>query len=121
MRLTVLTLFLLAIILNAVANILIKASAIKQNIDDPSGYLKSFLNPFLISGLASFALALVAYRFVLGHGMKLSIAYPIMTTAGFAIVILASKIFFHEDLNLVQWIGIALLAAGIWLVAFHAA
>jgi multidrug transporter EmrE-like cation transporter len=53
--------------------------------------------------------------------MKLSIAYPIMTTAGFAIVILASKIFFHEDLNLVQWIGIALLAAGIWLVAFHAA
>jgi len=115
--LTTLIVLILAIVLNAVANILIKASALKKDDAGVEGLIKSvILNPWLIAGVTSFALALVAYRFVLTN-MKLSVAYPLMTTCGFAIVILASRYFFHENLNMIQWAGIGLLVLGIWMIA----
>lgn len=118
----VIFIFGLAIVLNALANVLLKASAIKQNpVSDLTGYLASLFNPFLIAGVASFGLALLAYRFVLGHGLKLSIAYPLMTTTGFAIVVIASHYFFDEHIHPIQWFGIALLGVGLWLVAFRVA
>ena len=121
MKSSVLIVFILAIILNATANILIKGSAIKKSDQVISEgfvrYIQDLFHPLFISGIISFGLALIAYRFVLGNGLKLSVAYPIMTTSGFAIVILASRVFFKETLHPVQWVGIALLAAGLWLVA----
>lgn len=99
-----------------------KASALEEEgTDTLSGIeaiLKStLLNVWFMAGLTCFGLALVAYKFVLGKGVKLSVAYPLMTTCGFAIVLLASRIFFHETLNPLQWFGIGLLVAGIWLIA----
>lgn len=112
--------FALAISLNALANILIKASALRKDEPGLEGLLKGvILNPSLIAGLVSFGLAFVAYRYVLGHGIKLSVAYPLMTTCGFAIVLLASRFLFHEMLTTVQWLGIGLLVAGLWLIAFQ--
>lgn len=70
-----------------------------------------------MGGLTCFGLALIAYKYVLGKGVKLSTAYPLMTSCGFAIVLLASRYFFNETLNGVQWFGIGLLVAGIWLIA----
>ncbi len=105
--------FLLAIVLNAGANILMKASAVNRG----EGWQDQILNPYMITGLASFGLAFLAYRQVLLRGIPLSIAYPIMTTAGFIIVLAASNVFFHERLDWVQWTGIGLLVAGIWLIA----
>jgi multidrug transporter EmrE-like cation transporter len=108
---------LVAIVLNAAANILVKASALKKDDEGLTGAITGILlNPWLIGGLASFGLAFVAYRFVL-KDMKLSIAYPIMTTCGFAIVLVASRIFFQETLNSWQWIGIGFLVIGLWLIA----
>src|SRR5689334_14459461 len=99
--------FGLAIVLNATANILVKASALNKDEEGAVGLIKGFLlNPLLIAGLASFGLAFVAYRYVLNQGIPLSTAYPLMTTLGFAIVLVASRIFFHETLNPIQWGGI---------------
>ncbi|MDH5657058.1 MAG: cation transporter [Spirochaetia bacterium] len=120
MKSTVLIVFIIAIVMNATANILIKASTFKKNegfLEYLPEYIREVFNPIFISGVISFGLALIAYRFVLANGMKLSVAYPIMTTSGFAIVILASRVFFKETLHPVQWGGIALLALGLWLVA----
>jgi multidrug transporter EmrE-like cation transporter len=105
--------FLLAIVLNAGANVLMKASAVNR----VEGLQDQILNPFMIAGLASFGLAFLAYRQVLLRGIPLSIAYPVMTTAGFIIVLAASHFVFHERLDGQQWTGIALLVAGIWLIA----
>lgn len=121
MKSTVLFVFILAIVFNAAANILIKASTLKKAGEEVPqglmGYITEMLNPLFITGIMSFGLALIAYRYVLGNGMKLSIGYPIMTTSGFAIVILASWVFFKESLHPIQWLGIGLLALGLWLVA----
>lgn len=82
------------------------------------GLIKAYvLNPYLILGVLSFAFALVAYRYVLNHGIKVSAAYPVMTTGGYAIVIVLSFMLFNETLNLIQWAGIGLLIAGIWLIS----
>ncbi|GIX42851.1 MAG: cation transporter [Leptospiraceae bacterium] len=105
---------IVAIVLNALANILIKASAIYSNDETIIGLIT---NPWLISGLISFGLAFVFYRYVLSKGLPLSIAYPLMTTTGFAIVIIASRIFFNERLVLIQWLGIGFIVLGIWLIA----
>lgn len=105
---------ILAIILNALANILIKASSLYSQDNSLIGLIYNF---WLWGGLICFGLALVFYRYVLSKGLALSIAYPIMTTAGFAIVILASSIFFHERLVTIQWVGIGCLVLGIWLIA----
>lgn len=77
------------------------------------------LNPYFIGGLASFGLALLGYRYVLGKGLKLSLAYPVFTSSGFIIVLIASSLFFKERLNLTQWIGIAFILIGVWLTALQ--
>jgi len=110
--------FGLAIVLNATANILVKASALKKDEEGAVGLIKGFLlNPVLIAGLTSFGLAFVAYRYVLSQGIPLSTAYPLMTTLGFAIVLVASRMFFNETLNAIQWGGIGLLVIGLWMIA----
>ncbi len=114
----VIIIFGIAITLNAVANILIKASALKKDSSGIDGMVKGFLlNPWMIAGILSFGLALIAYRYVLNQGIKVSVAYPIMTTTGYAIVIVASRLFFQEYLSNLQWLGIALVVAGIWLIS----
>lgn len=110
--------FILAIVLNAFANILIKASALRNDESGLRGFIEAtLLNPWLIAGLTSFGLAFIAYRHVLAQGIRLSVAYPLMTTCGFAIVLLASRVFFHETLHGLQWLGIGFLVVGLWLVA----
>jgi multidrug transporter EmrE-like cation transporter len=107
-----------AIFLNALANILIKASALKKDEMSVNGLVKGFiLNPWMIAGIMSFGIALIAYRYVLNQGIKVSLAYPLMTTTGYALVLLASRFFFNEHLNSVQWIGIGFLVVGIWLIS----
>lgn len=105
---------LIAIILNALANIFVKASANHKN----ENILDLITNFYLILGLLSFGLAFLAYRYVLSRGFALSITYPIMTSAGFAIVILASKYLFKETMTPIQWLGIIFLMIGIWLITY---
>ena len=49
--------FILAIVLNASANILIKASAYRSGEMGTEELIKQLFNPWLIAGLASFGLA----------------------------------------------------------------
>ena len=110
--------FIISIVLNALANILMKAGAIQQQpTDSMVGYLWQMgTNLYVIGGVLCFGLALAAYNFVLGR-INLSVAYPINTSLGYVLVILASWLLFRENLSLVQVGGIGLIVAGVWLVA----
>jgi len=106
---------LAALIVNAVANILIKASTMYSEGNKLSCLM---LNPYWISGVASFGIALILYTKALEH-LELSLAYPIMTGGGFAIVVFFSWILFSENLSshkilgyILVWIGILLLTRG---------
>ncbi len=108
----------LAIILNALANILMKVAMLKQEKTTNIITLvtQSLTNPVLLLGIVSFGLALVAYCFVLAK-INLSIAYPLMTSLGFLIVILASWLFLGENITKIQIVGFTCIIAGVWMVA----
>ncbi|MCH7703305.1 MAG: EamA family transporter [Planctomycetes bacterium] len=115
-----------ALILNASANLLIKFGMNK--IDQAGGLLaggavaglvRAAGSPQLIAGGFCFAANLVFYAYAL-QKMKISVAYPIMVTAGFAIIVIVAGWQLGERLTVVQWTGVALILVGVSLVASHA-
>ena len=108
-----------AFVANAVANILIKEGMKAKQLDIArlAPTLKVIaLNPVVLSGVFFFALALAAYSFVLSQ-VKLSVAYPIMTSAGFLIVIAYSFLKLNEHITALQGAGLLFILAGVWMVA----
>lgn len=109
-----------AIIFNASANILMKAGMARGGSLDGLKMTeilsKMAGNYILWAGVACFALNLAAYSYALSK-MNLSIAYPVMVSCSFVIVALASVLFMQEVLNWMQAGGLALIIAGVWLVA----
>ncbi len=107
-----------ALLLNASANVLIKVG-MRSSSQAPEGaglVERYLLNGYLWAGVTCFGIALVFYAWTLLK-MPLSLAYPIMTTLGFAIVLGASAIFFGERLNGIQYAGLGLILVGVWLAS----
>jgi small multidrug resistance pump len=109
-----------AIVFNALANILLKLGMKDAGSLGKLGLGKmielAITNLWVWLGLASFGIAFVLYSVVLSR-MKLSIAYPIMTSCGYIIVVVAALILFGEQLSLLKLTGIAIIAAGIWVIS----
>lgn len=110
-----------ALSLNAIANLLMKAGADRlAPIGDP-GFFKSLLGNYpLLAGVALFALNVVFYLAALTR-LNLSVAYPVMMAGGVLIVFCAALAYFHEPVTGTQFLGAVLLAAGIVLVTRGAA
>lgn len=112
---------LLAIICNAGANIMIKAAMRQSPIVLEQGAILSAVtqaikNPFLIGGVVLFGVALAAYSVVLSK-INLSVAYPIMTGAGFLLVFLFSGLYFKESITAIHILGSVLILTGVWVLA----
>ena len=112
--------FIVAITLNAVANILLKVGAEKTKESDNIFELLFGMatNPITILAVFCFAAGMAAYNYVLMKS-NLSVAYPIMTSVGYIIVLLASWLFLKETLTILQISGILLIVAGVWMVAVN--
>lgn len=109
---------ILAILLNASANISIKIGMLKVGEADSLIALlkRAIAQPTLIIGVALFALALIAYCMVLIK-LSLSVAYPVMVSMSLVIVVLASYFIIKESIARIQFIGFFLIIAGVWMVA----
>jgi multidrug transporter EmrE-like cation transporter len=112
-----------ALVLNATANLLIKASAGGAPgggavlAGGAVGAIKGLLTNWLfLVGLVCFGLNLVAYQFAL-QKMQISIAYPIMVTCGYVIIVVVASLKMGERLVPVQWVGVGLILLGVWLVS----
>ena len=110
----------IAVLLNATANILMKVGMTRtgglDGLSVSEILLKMLSNYLLWAGCVSFALALVAYSYVLSK-VNLSVAYPVMTSLGYIIVVLSSVFFLKESLSPVQITGVIVIIAGVWMVA----
>jgi len=78
-------------------------------------FLQIFQNIYLFFGLISFGLGFFFWLFVLSK-IQLNIAYPIMTSLNFCLVIVGSWFFFREELSSLQILGIGLIILGIYLL-----
>ncbi len=116
-----------ALTLNAFANLLMKIGM--KSVDATGGILQSgpvaavrtvLTTAPLIIGLICFALNAVFYMYALqSKALKISVAYPIMVGGGYALIAVIA--YFHpslaERLTWPQWFGVALVMAGIVLIA----
>ena len=115
-----LAVLVIAIVFNAGANIMLKVGMKNSGSIAEHGIsgmvMRALSSVYVWAGLAAFGIAFVFYSVVLSR-MDLSKAYPIMTSAGFAIVVVASWLMFQEVITWPKLVGIATIAVGIWIVS----
>jgi multidrug transporter EmrE-like cation transporter len=114
----------LALVLNAMANLMMKFGSVglkaalqanpRRDVAALAGILAQ--NWVLVLGLLFFASNVVLYTYAL-QTIKISVAYPIMVTVGFAIIAVVAWRCLGESLSPVQWGGIVLILIGVYLVA----
>ena len=116
----------LALILNATANLMMKFGVKRFG---PGGVsLEQGLVPaattvlanwVLIVGLLCFAVNVAFYTYALS-GIKISVAYPIMVSGGFAVIAVVAWRYLGETLSTAQWAGVGMILVGVFLVASQA-
>ena len=114
----------LAVILNATANLMIRAGARAVGASCSEGIavpmlaaLKAGLvNPWIIAGVVCFALDLVVYTYALTK-LPVSLVYPIMVSVSYAVIICVAMVWFSEKVSAWQIVGVGVIMVGVWLVA----
>jgi len=113
-----------ALLCIAAMNLLIKAGARAMESQQQVGASLSLLsmvktalvNPWIIGGMICGILNLAAYTFAL-RKFPVSTAYPIMIGISYAIIVCGAAVWFSERLTAWQMVGMALILAGVWMVA----
>ena len=73
-------------------------------------------NPFVLLGLAGYVSSVTGYIIVLSK-TNLSVAYPILMSTGYALVVLVSFVFLKEPFGTVKWAGLSLILVGVVLIS----
>ena len=115
------SLVLAGVLLNAAAQLLLKAGTNRigefafavENIV-PVG-LKVAASPFVIGGLACYAVSVVVWIMALSR-VPVSVAYP-MLSIGYIVNAAAAWFLFGESLTAQKLVGIGFIVVGVWLVA----
>jgi multidrug transporter EmrE-like cation transporter len=107
----------IALVLNALANILIKYAALHPAPPRPGWpeVLQVYLHWPWIAGVICFATNLLAYTMALRR-LPLSLAYPIMVSTGYLLILVVSAFLFQEKLVIRQYLGAGLMLGGLWLL-----
>lgn len=106
------SLVIAAAINNSIAGLLLKRS----RIDPPNDSLIALLlSPWLIAALFFYGANVVLFAKSLDK-LPVSAAYPVLAGLGFGLIAIFGKLIFDERLGLNQWMGMALVLAGIILL-----
>jgi multidrug transporter EmrE-like cation transporter len=113
-------LVLAGVILNAMAQLLLKAGADRVGPLELSAKSLQLLPPLVLSapivaGLACYAVSVVIWIVALSR-VEVSIAYP-MLSIGYVITAVAAAMFFGEALTPAKLGGIVAIGIGVWLLA----
>ena len=118
-------LILTGVLLNAVAQLLLKAGAraISGLTDSFAGGwgqvwdigVRLAANPPIIGGLFCYAVSVVVWVLALAR-VPVSVAYPLLSI-GYVVNALLAWMLFHEPLGAVKLAGIGVILVGVWLVA----
>jgi multidrug transporter EmrE-like cation transporter len=107
-----------ALTLNALANVLIKYSMSRgvRPLVPIHGPAAPFLSWSYLLALFCFAANLGCYSIAL-KTLKISLAYPLMVSLGYLVILAFGWFLFGERLSAIQYVGIGLILAGVWFVA----
>lgn len=121
MSLTAFSLLLSGVLLNAAAQLFLKAGTLRigefafsmENIV-PIGW-RLATQPFIVAGVGCYAISLIVWIMGLSR-VPVSIAYP-MLSIGYIISAVAAWYLFGESLTAQKMIGIGFIVIGVYLVA----
>lgn len=108
-----------ALVANATANVLIRwgMKDLQLSLGQPVQLARAILlNGRVLAGIVLFACNVLAYAYALSR-IRLSVAYPVMTSLGLVIVMVLSFFLMGERITPLQVVGTALILAGVVLVA----
>lgn len=115
-----------ALVLNATANLMIRfgMQAIDLELAEAGappavlpGLVRLVLRHWVVlAGLACFAANVFFYAYAL-RKMPISVAYPVMVTGGFVIIVTVAGMILKERLTTLQWAGVLAIMVGVTLVA----
>ena len=115
------SLVLAGVLLNAAAQLLLKAGTNRIgefafSLDNvvPVG-IKVASSPFVLGGLACYAVSVVVWIMALSR-VPVSVAYP-MLSIGYIVNAVAAWLLFGESLAAQKLVGIGFIVVGVWLVA----
>ena len=121
MSLTVFSLLLTGVLLNAAAQLLLKAGtmrigefAFSANNIVPIG-IQLATQPFIVAGVGCYVISLVVWIMGLSR-VPVSIAYP-MLSIGYIVSAIAAWYLFGESLTAQKMLGIGFIIIGVYLVA----
>ena len=111
------------VLLNAVAQLLLKAGASSSGeISMAAGApalgrtaIRLAQHPSILGGLACYVISVVVWIVALSR-VEVSIAYP-MLSIGYVVNALLAWWLFGEDVNVQRWLGIGFIVVGVVLVA----
>ncbi len=110
MKLLPLLLVLAAGVNSCIGNLLLKWS--RTSAPPDASALAKLLSPGFVGGMAFYAVNVALFAKALDD-MEVSVAYPILAGAGFALLAIASGVIFNEPLTLTKAAGMGLILAGI--------
>jgi len=118
---TTFTLVLSGVLLNTVAQFMLKAGAasyqqlkaLHQNLADIVWSMA--FNPFILGGLTLYVISFGLWIAVLAR-MQVSIAYPLLSL-GYVIGVFAAYLIFNEPISFQKLLGVALIMAGVAVLA----
>ena len=121
MNLTSFLLILTGVLLNAAAQLLLKAGTTRVgqfefNLDNivPVGWQLAS-QPHILTGMGCYAISLVVWIMALSR-VPVSVAYPLLSI-GYVVNAFAAWWLFGESLAAQKLIGIGFIVVGVWLVA----
>jgi drug/metabolite transporter (DMT)-like permease len=118
---TAFSLLFAGVVLNAVAQLLLKAGTnvlgvITITRDDwASQFGRIASEPHFIGGLVCYGISVIVWIVGLSR-VPVSIAYP-MLSLGYIINAIAAHYLLGESVTLARWLGIGFIVVGVWLVA----
>lgn len=77
--------------------------------------LRAFRNPFVIFGFMLYGVASLAWIVVVSR-VPLSLAYP-MIALTYVIVVIMSRILFHEDVSTMRFASLAVICLGVFMLS----
>ena len=115
---------IVALVSCAATNLLIKAGVRAIQAQQQAGMDLSVLatvraavcSPWILAGVISGVVNLFAYVLALKK-FPVSLAYPILVSVGYAIIIGGAAVWFSEKLNAWQIVGVVIIMVGVWVVA----
>ena len=103
---------LLCSVFGALGQAFFKGASEKVGLTDPMSWIANWK---LLVGLSFYGLATVLFVFALKYG-QLSALYPVIAMS-YVWVLLIACFYFQEKINVMNWVGVALIVLGVALTA----